>query len=285
MAGTFPDVPGHRFMYDQDGTIVLSSPSTASSPLTVIDPLILNDEDDSDQIVIGGGSGGWKEFTWAFPEPRSITGFFAKYSASLSGTLSYSTDTTDGTDGTWQSYGSVSAGMATSYNPYYRTSIIPLSISDVRGVRIRFTQTSNQTYYIQSVHLYGTIPTAESTDRLEFWQPSANSVLDKAGLDFGDVPLGSVTTKQFRVKNLSSSLTATSVVVSANNLAGGTQNDAMVSALEFSTDGSTWGPSATIDEIAPEAISSVVSVRRTVGLAEDISPRFARIMATPGEYA
>jgi hypothetical protein len=286
MAGTFPDVPGHRFMYDQDGSIFLNSPVSATSPLTVADPLVINDEDMADTIGNPSGNGGYRDFYVIFPEARSLSGMFVSWQNSATLQYSYSLDTTDGTDGSWTAFASLT-GFSSSLNPSMRTGIQPLSHANVTGVRIRLTSVgSSNTTYLQVWHIYGTIPITANPERLEFWQPTADSILDKAGLDFGDMPLGSVKTKQLRVKNLSSTKTATSVVVSANNLSGGTANDAMVSGLQFSLDdGATWGTTVTIPTIAPGGISGVVSVRRTLLLSEAVTPRVARVMAIPSAYA
>lgn len=286
MAGTFPDVPGHRFMYDQDGSVFLTSPVSATSPLTVADPMLLNDEDLSDNIGSGTGNGGYREFVLAFPEARDITGMFVSYlNAASSIQYSYSLDTTDGSDGTWTAL-AVIGGTGNAVNPQMRTAIQPLSLSGVKGIKIRGTSVgSSNSLFLQVWHVYGSVPITGSPERIEFWQPAADSILDKAGLDFGDMALGSTKTKTFRVKNLSTTKTATGVVISANNLSGGTANDAMITGLEFSLDGTTWETSVTIPSIAPEAISGVVTIRRTVLLSENVIPRVARIMAVPSVFA
>jgi len=285
MAGTFPDVPGHRFMYDQDGSLTFMSPISATSPLTQIDPLVLNDEDISDGPgSVGNVSTAYREHLVVFPEARDLSGIFLARTGGGSTAMWTSADTTDGSDGNWTSFGAVT--NYTTLSPDWRTNITPLSISGVRGVKVRITSFgSNNNPHLTVLHLFGTVPTTANPERLEFWQPSANSILDKAGLDFGDMALGSTRTKTFRVKNLSETATAESVVISADNLSGATVNQAMVDGLEFSLDGSTWDSSATIDEIAPEAISAVVHARRVVLPAEVVNPHAVRVMAVPGVFA
>lgn len=284
MAGTLPDVPGHRFMYDRDGSLVLASNNGSGGlPLLPIDATILNDEDD-DGHDMGNSS---RDFVIVFPEPRDITGLFLRVSSGptniqSNGGTAYSQNTTDGTDGTWTPFAPT---VHNSLFPQSRTAIQSLSLSQVKGIRFRTQYAVNPLGNIQNIHLFGSIAATANPDRVEFWHPTADSILDKAALDFGDMPLGSTKTKTLRIKNLSSSKTATGTVVNANNTGSVAANDAMVAGLEFSLDGGPWSASVTVPTLAPGAISPVISVRRTVGPTEAVTNRWARFYATPTSFA
>ena len=285
MAGTYPDVPGHRFMYDQDGSLLQATSvnTTSVTPYTPVDATLINDED-SEGLQYGSATGHYREFVVSFPEPRDISGSFIQLNNSGgSGATSgwYSLDTTDGTDGSWTPF--TLEHISGSLLPAMRTSIQNLALTGVRGIRLRVNKTSTGSAFVAVWHLYGSISVLSNPERLEFWQPTADSMLDKAGLDFGDMPIGSVKTKTFRIKNLSTTKTANSTVVSANNLAGG-DNTAMVTGMEFSLDGGSWSPSVTLPSLAPGAISAVVSARRTVGLAEAVTAHVARVTAVPTTF-
>lgn len=284
---TFPDVPGHRFMYDQDGTIVSVSPANAQTPLTVIDGALINDEL-IDDYAYATNNAEYREITFAFPEARDLTGYFCagQYNLFNSIALWYSIDTTDGSDGTWVSYGTLTGGHSLNIYNSIRTGIASISgVSGVRGVRFRFNASTGGTRLVGILHLYGNISSALNTDRLEFWEPAANSMLNKMGLDFGDIPGGTSSVKQFRLKNLSTTKTATTIVVTRDNNAGGPTNDAMVTGTQFSLDGTTYNNTVTIGSIPPGGYSVIIYARRIVPVSEAVFPRILRVKATPTTFA
>lgn len=288
---TFPDPPGTRFMYDADGTLFLTTPDNATTPLTSENALLANDEDQTD--VLNGGfyntTGRYREYLWVFPELRDLTGIYLHggTGAWASINMSYSADTTDGSDGTWTSYGSVLGGFTTSANPLntFRSAIMAIAgVSNIKGIKIRFTA-SNSNGQISGIHLYGNISPAQNIERVEFWEPVTNAILNKMGLDFGDIPQGATVVKQFRIKNLSTTKTATNTVLTRENNSGGSQNDALVTGLQFSLDGTTYATTVTVPSIAPGAISAVLYARRVVGPAEVSAARVARVKAIPTTFA
>ena len=289
---TFPDYPGHRFMYDQDGTIVSVSPTSLATPLTVIDSSLLNDEDNSDAYSFGAiNTSQWREVVWAFPEPRDLTGLFVAFSSSntsgYSANMSYSTNTTDGSDGTWTSYGSVLGGLFNtgSIHNIFRSSILPITgLSSILGIKIRITSGANGSWGIYAAHLYGDISVTTNANRLEFWDSVINQKLNKMGLDFADVVAGTSVTKQFRLKNLSTTKTAHGVVISRDNDISAAVNDSMISGLQFSLDDITWATTATIGSIPPENYSVPIFVKRTVASNESAAARVARIKAIPTTF-
>lgn len=282
MPNTYPDYPGHRFMYDVDGTIVQASPVSAVAPLSVQDALSINDEDGDG--ITWAGNYVFREITFAFPEVRNVTGLNVFHNGIVSWiiTMWYSTDTTDGSDGTWTSYGNVPV-QSTNFNPQPRQNIGTLAgITNVKGLKFRFAPQGNITAMVQAIHLYGDIPITANTDRVEFWDSVQDQKLDKMGLDFGDIVAGTSVTKQFRIKNLSTTKTANGVDIVRDNNGGPTVNDAMAAALQFSIDGgTTWSNSVSIASIAPGGYSAVIRARRTVAANELANMRFARVRAIP----
>lgn len=282
MAGLYADVPGHRFSYDTDGSVALMSSN--GSPYTPIDAAILNDEATDGVAVFAYREQGNKTIAFGFPEPRDLAGFFVW--ATVTGVSTYrystSTDTTDGSNGTWSTEANVSP--QTAVYPQSRNAISAATATGITGIRFRFaTGGDYQQLTIGGIHLYGYTAPNLSTDRLEFWDSSLDQQIDKAAFDFGDVAQGEVVTKQFRIKNLSATMTASTVTVSANNGAGG--ETLLANGLTFSSDGTSFATSLNIASIAPGATTPVLYIRRTVGATDPSSIRFARVVASPGTYA
>lgn len=282
MAGLYADVPGHRFPYDVDGTVCLTSANGGT--YNSWDPALLNDEATADSIaVFAYREQGTKVYSFCFPEPRDLSGYYVLIGSNANiYQYTTSTDTTDGSNGTWSA--ATNFTVQTSLYPQSRSAIGTMSVTNVKGVRFSFT--CNQDYVamtLQALHLYGAISPSQNIERLEFWHPTLDQLADKATFDFGDIAQGQILTKQFRLKNLSTTKTAGSVAISANNSAGG--ETLLAAGLTFSSDNASFATSLNIGSIAPGAITPVLYARRTVGASDPASIRFARIVASPGTFA
>lgn len=294
---TYPDPPGSRFMYDQDGSLVLASPGQGSSatPYNVMSGVLTNDEEtDGYDMGSQSNSSGSRthQFCIVFPEQRAVTGLFTAMTRTgttgTTATYSFSTDTTDGVDGTWSAPAAVVA-LANPSRAQVRNSIQTVNLADVKAIRFNmtfvYTASGTVSGIVSMLHVYGSVPVTANTDRLEFWEPVANSQLNKLGFDFGDLPQGEAAVRTFRLKNLSATKTANAVILTADNATGGTENDAMVNGTKFSLDGVTYTTSATVNAIAPGALTPVLYAKRTVLAADAAIPRWARIKATPTTFA
>lgn len=282
MAGLYADVPGHRFAYDVDGTACLTSANGA--PYTSWDPAIFNDEASDGYTIFAYREQGTKIYAFGFPEPRDIAGYYLWATTTGITTYQYTTslDTTDGSNGTWSA--PVSVNIQTAIYPQSRNAITAVSVAGVKGLRFTFATGGDwQQLVLGAIHIYGTTSPADSTDRLEFWHPTLDQQADKAAFDFGDIAQGQMITKQFRLKNLSATKTAGTVAVTANNAPGG--ETLLASGLTFSSDNVTYAASLNIPSIAPGAITPLLYARRTVGVTDPASIRFARVVANPGTFA
>src|SRR5689334_14374135 len=115
MAGSYPDVPGKRFRYEEDGTIWFGY----DPALVHFDPQVATNKQLNDESVIGGDfyvSSPWidpsnrhniSKFGLLFPEKRDLMGVFAGFIDAGTGhtlriqNFAVSHDTTNGLDGTW----------------------------------------------------------------------------------------------------------------------------------------------------------------------------------------
>lgn len=310
MAGIYPDVPGHRFAYDVDGTLVRSrSQAGVWQTLTPGNLVLINDEDESDWLAWATGPTWWgtsgiylntgddrsagnSHLSFIFPQLRNIAGYFIR-AERASGAVTYepttlqvSSDTTDGTDGMWTTLLNPWAWATSLVVPRHRDAIQPLTGADgVKGIRFTVNKANAaengaDRTRIFALHLYGTI--VGSNNGLRFWHGTLDQEMDKANFDFGDIAQSSVNTKTFRLKNTSSQ-TANSVVISAESNDTGIIDD-LATGMTFSTDNTSYAATATVTSIAAGAISSVLYARRTVGAAETSSARSARIKAVPGSW-
>lgn len=200
-----------------------------------------------------------------FSEPRTINGYFAAGYAQVgpysSAYMDVSTDTTNGVDGTWTRVHTANGIVTSDIRSYYRTSINTVGPStDVRGVRIRFQQLgSTAGSMFGMAHLYGSIQTATNPDRLAIWDATLDQPISGAFFDLGDVERSSTASKTFRVKNVSSTLTAQGINLNYDALYDGTPT--VVSGLSSSPDGSTFTSTLNIGDLAPGATSGVLTMR------------------------
>lgn len=282
MAGLYADVPGHRFAYDTDGSSCMMSSNGA--PYAAIDAALLNDESSDALTIFGYREQGDKTIVIGFPEPRDLAGFFVWGTVTGISTHQYSTstDTTDGSNGTWSTVANFSP--QTAIYPQSRNAITTAVATGIRGIRFRFATGGDfQNFSLGALHLYGLTAPSSSPERLEFWHPTLDQQADKATFDFGDIAQGQISTKQFRIKNLSTTKTAGTVAISANNAAGG--ETLLANGLTFSSDGTSFAATLNIASIAPNGVTPVLYARRTVGATDPASIRFARVTASPGTFA
>lgn len=297
MAGVYADIPGTRFALDQDGSVMKWRNFTTGSAWTDVTGSIAESQKVSTgtsiSLLNANISSNYTQVVVAFPEARSIAGIYCHLGytgdrASTNYTWEYSTNTTDGTDGSWTTFtvtfGSIGQHDNTSDNskPYYRSDIATLSLSNVTGIRVRWFGGVNtgEISQIYVLHIYGSRPDVV-VDRLAFWHPSSDQVIGHAALDFGDIAQGTSVTRQFRLKNLSGTLTANSITLQVSDLLpeyGGTD-------LEVSTDNVVYQSSVNIGNLASGAISSTLYVRRTVPGAASTTQRHARLLANAASWS
>jgi hypothetical protein len=283
MAGNYPDYPSYRMAYDRDGTQgYLVSASNVLTAMTLAQMQTLNDETDSNINLLG--TNGTVSLLFMFPEARDLKGYFhnsvvGAFNPPTSCTVSVSTDTTNGIDGTWTTISSaVPPSMVT--NPNYRTGIITANNAAIKAFKIRGSTGSGNQWSQASVHLFGEITAGQNPDRLILWHPTLDQRAAAAYFDWGDVRRSSaVTTKTFRVKNNSSTLTANGVGVSFDVLSDASPT-LLAGQHALSLDGTTFTNTVTIGALAPGAISGTVTLRRTISATAALSVWALRLVST-----
>lgn len=286
MAGNYPDVPAPRLPYDLDGSVLffhdIASGSVTLQANTVAQAL--NKET--------GGAGAMSYNSGSryrgiiFPSPRTIEAYFIQLVGNTYqwgyGAMQVSADTTNGLDGTWttiESNWGFNANIST-----YRTAIRSIS-GATNIIAMRFLASpggGSVSNTWGAFHLYGTwLPTGEY---VRFWHPTLDQPLGGADLDFGDVRQGTSSTKSFRLKNISASMTAIDTVVSDEAPTDFTPS--LPPQYDYSIDGGVnYAQAPTIPSIAPGAISGVITVRRTTPANAALSVHVLRVRATPTSWA
>ena len=156
----------------------------------------------------------------------------------------------------------------------------------VRGVRIFFPRkppsaVANYAYTVLHLHLYGVPEDTATEDRLVVLDALTEEPL-VGNVSFGDIDHQDTDLRTIKIQNLSTTLTAEGVEVV---IADGYTRDALDASgsLALSLDGTTWGDSLVLGDLAPEEISDEIQVRLSpeVGV---IGQRFARIEAEVEEW-
>jgi hypothetical protein len=283
-------LPDMRIPYDNDGTVVGQGGSGGSGTVTGIQSW------PSGSVLLGWQGGGWGTgggltgnnsvynfVTWFFfPERREVTGYVAYEvrggSDANSDYWQGSNDSTNGLDGTWETCslpGGVSA-PGTAYD--WRAAIKPISFTGGKQV-VRLvesgTTNGNQQVQLSMCHIYGEKIAGQTPDDIIYINHDDTPGVEfTAAEDFGDQPLGTTVTRQFRVKNTSATKTANTINIQCND-----------SEFIISEDNVNWVVTINIASLAAGAESSTMYVRCTTpSPGTSIGPRFARIVTTVASY-
>ena len=293
MAGNYPDVPAPRMAYDRDGTVGFRiSTSNVVTFWSQGDLNAANNESTNNNTSAGPGRNTYQGLI--FPQLRDISGIFCAAAIVNNGSyrsvlFEWSPNTTNGFDGTWNSLTTI--GVNTTVISPYRDSITSVSQTGVKGIRTRassFTGATDGWHYWIAVHFYGSISNYTGLDSLRMWHPTLDEPLDDntsadgAYLDWGDVARGTSAARTFRIKNNSATLTANSVTLSTQVLSNTTP--ALEAQITYS-DGGAFASSINIGNLAPGAMSSVITVRKNTDLSASPSLWAWRTVAEAGSWS
>ncbi len=284
MAGSYADVPGYRFAYDLDGTTAIKYPIGGGAPSTILsgDLAMMNQDQLSPGTWGAYNPGDHQVVTWLFPEIRNISGYFMSvrsgYTPYVGRIMQTSADTTSGIDGTWTTvanpYQFINSDSV-SLSPSYRSSIQTVNFAAIKALRFNVHQ------HVAGLHLYGTIATTESPDRLRIVDTSNNDIA--AQLDFGNIPQRASSTKQFKIINNSATLTANNITVSLNVISNASPS--LIGQYQVSTDNVAFANAVNIGSLAPGASTGTMYVRDSVANNAQLSTWAARIIAHPTSWS
>lgn len=261
MAGNYPDVPSWRMAWDRDGSQAykIDPGFAAITQLTSGQMQNLNDESALDLFQLSGQNS--YLMIW-FPEARDLDGyFFESYSQSyghLSASVEVSTNTTNGIDGTWTQIRASGPNPGVTI-PGYRSNIVSATQLGIRAIRFKANLISGQ-HGFHTIHLFGEPIPGANPNRLALWHPTLDERIPPAYLDWGDTPRSSSEDRTFRVRNLSSTLTANSVRVAMETLTDASPSVPAQHTLSYA--GGSFLAQVNIGSLAPGATSGLVTFRR-----------------------
>lgn len=287
MAGLYPDVPAPRIAYDRDGTVGFRMTSGYGSyqTLSLGQMQGLNDEAPSG-YTFTTNQGYWVGFM--FPQLRNIAGvlYCIRWDATTT-QVQTSSNTTNGIDGTWTTQATLSSQGESGGTTIYRTGIRTVAYNGIKAIRFQSNNAGNGND-ILAIHLFGQIAAGETTDRLRVWHPTLDEPLDEntaadgAWLDFAESTRGTTADKTFRIKNNSGTLTANGIVLTCEAL-----TDAVPSVPPQYTlsDGGAFAASLNVGNLAPTALSPVITIRRTTPSNAAVSLWWARLIVDPTSWS
>ncbi len=270
MAGAYPDPPSYRMAWHRDGTQVFNLATGVR--LTQSNLEALNSENGATILTSN-------RVCVLFPELRDLDAVWLNGNSGVV-TTEVSVNTTNGIDGTWTTGPSVTVTSDTG-NPLgsgWRSSISSSTTFGIRG--IRFTVVN-----LRNIHLYGEIAPSVVEDRIEFWHPTVDQKINLNTFDWGNTPLQSTDQRTFRLKNMSPTLTAFGVIVSAAALTNTTPS---VPAQNFLSDDATfWAATVEAGTLSPLGMSPTLYLRRvTPSNATIVPPRWAfTLSAVPTSWS
>lgn len=286
MAGFYPDVPAPRMAYDIDGTVGFRLSAVRSGTVTALSNanLITWNDETTSTITVGPASSS-NSFGLIFPQLRDIVGFLY-WTGVGNSTFDVSSDTTNGVDGTWSSPATLTNLATAGGAPQtLRTNILTVSWTGVKAVRETHAHGGSPTSSIW--HIYGTISSGETPDRLRMWHPTLdeplddNTTADGAHLDWAEVTQGTTADKTFRIKNESATLTANSIDITTEVLTDA--SPAIGPQITYS-DGGAFATTLNIGNLSPGTLSSVITVRRTTSSSAALSVWWWRTVAEAGSW-
>lgn len=266
-------LPDRRLSYDNDGTVLYQG-DEVNGVVSLVSGAVAAEWQDTDYVPAGASN---QPTVWLFfPEQREVTGIYANQQAD-NGTVSTvkgSNDTTNGLDGTWET-ATLPSGAPPYTNAFsWRESIKPVSFTGAKAT-VRMTLSLGGARVMTIFHLYGEKAAGQTPDDIIFIDHDTTPGAEyTAPEDFGDRPLGTSVTRQFRVKNASATLTANTINLQCND-----------ADFAISTDGTTWVVTIDIASLAAGAESATMWIRNTTPDPGNLlGPRFARIVCTVSSW-
>lgn len=292
MAGSYPDVPGYRFAYDKDGTtILLSKGDNTGAPVFM--PLqysptpatLLNKSMGTGVVYATNYWLAWPSghyMTFFFPENRNITGYYINIGNASGVNPSFnkiqtSSDATTPLDGTWTTlidpYVYTQGGGDMS--PDYRTNIQSVNWQNIYCLKICMGDQP------RAIHLYGSIATTESPDRLRIVDMSGDDIA--AQFDYGDIRQRNNSTKQFRVVNNSSTKIANNITITMDT--NPNASPSLIGQYQLSTDNVAFANAINIGNLNPGQSSGTLYLRDTIANNAQLGPWSVRLTASANTWS
>jgi hypothetical protein len=291
MAGSYADPPSNRIEYGRDGTVAVGwrTDNMTRVSLTEADLNACNDESEGTSSLSAGGYGAGYCMALLFPTPRDIFGVsFGLKGNDGNNTLWWSTNTTSGMDGTWTQIVTPAIGEGNSYAVgsllAYRDAVTGVTLMNCKGIKwMTDGYLGNNWSELRNLVLYGRPSVGATPEAVAIWHPTLDQRVDGAHFDWGNTPRGSTADRTFRVKNLSSTLTANGIVIATDALTD--FSPSFPPQYMLSTDGLNFSSTKTITSLSPGSISAVYTYRRTTPTNAVLGAQRCRLKATVGSWS
>lgn len=279
----YPALTDMRMPYDTDGTLVYIGTVASGATTALTGTERSNLQRHAVGVSVSYGLTGTRAMWWFFPERREVSGMvctghgpsgIGQPGAPGGAVVRGSDDTANGSDGTWETAslpgGSVILGVTTGTpgipHDYWRSTVRPISLTGPKQSLSMRWDGGNQWFQI---HIYGEAAGGEMDHDLIFIDHDDTPGDEfESPEDFGDQPLGTTVVRQFRVKNVSASETATNVNLQCNDTDF---------AIATSPSG-PWVATINIASLGPGVESNTMYVRCTTPApGAPLGPRTARI--------
>jgi hypothetical protein len=275
--------------YDIDGTVPfrIDNSNNLSTP-TLANLQAMLDESGTNYLQFYGSIPQTFYVGFIFPQNRDITAVYYNITADqypVTLDTETSVDTTNGFDGTWARRVTAATYSTAVVSPDYRNSIATLSYTSVKAFRMRLVLSgggSSKNLYLCACHLYGAQSGTGTVDRLRLWHPTLDQELTGPYFDYGDIARSASSTKQFRVKNNSATLTANSPALSFDYLTDASPT--LAGQFQLSPDNSTYMNTLTLSNLAAGAISPIVYLRDNVSATAALSLWSGRVKAAAASW-
>lgn len=278
----YPTLPDRRMAWDIDGTKVylganINGPQYLEPAGSMTNANSFDTPDYNNQRYFGSAS---RSFWFFFPELRIVTAYWGWWYVSQWGgyntvqSISGSADSTNGLDGTWES-AYLPAGLPSRDYAYsWRSSIKPCSFTQpIKVFRISASY-GDDGYYtaMAQQHIYGHKASWETPNDIVFVDASSG-IEFPIDLDWGDLPLSAPVKKQFKVKNVSSTMTANTIQLTCSD-----------TDFTISEDDVTYGTTINLSSLTAGSSSSTYYVKGIPPADGLPGPRAPRIKLTVGSW-
>ncbi len=287
MAGNYPSPTARRINYNLNGTRCWTKTANAvSTPLTE-DSSFMNNMNDESSGTVPVLTLAWNSTTnpghapfilLKFPTPVDITAISA-YTGNIL-TPAVSNDTTNGIDGTWTTGTAVTPGVGDQKEWSRSGAATPQAFVNVRWLRLMLPTGATGNRTVGKVLIYG--GTNGPTDSVDFWHATLDQPAAPDLFEFGDRARGTTATREFRIKNRSTILTAKAISITRSIVTD--TSPSVPSFHTFSLDGVTWIGSLNLGDVLPGAISPVITLRQIVPTNASLWLWQMTITATPNTW-
>ncbi len=285
---TYPALHDRRIEWDIDGTILAWGGGYTSGITGFVGSGPMAELNDYDFTNPGNpinqmGLSTYRTLWWFFPEMVNITHAYFWFTLGSDNDFQLwgSSNSGNGLDGDWVTPTYPDGTIWWNYGSatQWRTAVRAVSFGQAINVlRMQFVvdvsgAIGHSAMALYAAHLYGQKDTGQTPDDILFMDSAGTGNEWMPDPDWGDVPYLSNMTKQFKLKNTSSSKVANTIAL-----------ECIDDDFSISDNGVTYGSSLSLASLAANTQSSTYYVKSNPAYQSLPGPRSARIKVTVGSW-